>query len=43
MVTYLLANEAEVDKVDDSGWTALHIAGGCDRPRSRFSDEVSWV
>jgi ankyrin repeat protein len=27
IVTYLLANGAEVDKVDDSGWTALHIAG----------------
>lgn len=28
MVAYLLANGAEVDKTDDSGWTALHIAGG---------------
>jgi ankyrin repeat protein len=27
IVTYLLANGAEVDKLDDSGWTALHIAG----------------
>ncbi|KAH9966971.1 ankyrin repeat-containing domain protein, partial [Lactifluus volemus] len=26
IVTYLLANGAEVDKLDDSGWTALHIA-----------------
>jgi ankyrin repeat protein len=27
VVTYLLENGAEVDKVDDGGWTALHIAG----------------
>lgn len=43
MVTYLLANGAEIEKADGSGWTALHIAGGCGRPRSMFSDEVSWV
>ena len=42
-ITYLLANGAEVDKADDSGWTALHIAGGRDRPRARFSDEMSWI
>jgi len=30
VVTYLLANDAEVNKADDGGWTALHIAGGCD-------------
>ncbi|KAI9454762.1 ankyrin repeat-containing domain protein [Lactarius psammicola] len=29
VITYLLANGAEVDKIDDSGWTALHIAGRC--------------
>jgi 26S proteasome non-ATPase regulatory subunit 10 len=39
VVTYLLANDAEVDKTDDSGWTALHIAGG-DLPRSKISDEI---
>lgn len=38
VVTYLLANEAEVDKADDSGWTALHIAGWCDRRCSMFFD-----
>ena len=27
IVTYLLTHEAEVDKTDPSGWTALHIAG----------------
>jgi Ankyrin repeats (many copies) len=27
VVTYLLANGAEVDKADDSGWTALHNSG----------------
>jgi 26S proteasome non-ATPase regulatory subunit 10 len=27
IVTYLLENGAEVDKTDDGGWTALHIAG----------------
>ncbi len=27
VVTYLLTNRAEVDKTDDSGWTALHVAG----------------
>jgi 26S proteasome non-ATPase regulatory subunit 10 len=42
VVTYLLANDAEVDKTDDSGWTALHIAGGRDLPRSKISDEMSW-
>jgi len=26
VVAYLLANGAEVDKTDDSGWTALHVA-----------------
>ncbi|KAI0287287.1 hypothetical protein BC826DRAFT_917347, partial [Russula brevipes] len=26
VATYLLANGAEVDKVDDSGWTALQIS-----------------
>jgi hypothetical protein len=30
VATYLLANGAEVDKVDDSGWTALHISGEWD-------------
>jgi hypothetical protein len=27
VVTYLLANGAEVDKADDGGWTALHNSG----------------
>lgn len=31
MVAYLLANGAEVDKTDNSGWTALHIAGRWNR------------
>ena len=29
VVTYLLANGAEVDKADDCGWTPLHTAGRC--------------
>lgn len=32
VVTYLLENGADVDKVDDSGWSALHVAGWCDWP-----------
>jgi Ankyrin repeats (many copies) len=40
VVTYLLANDAEVDKTDDSGWTALHNAGGRDLPCSKISDEI---
>jgi ankyrin repeat protein len=27
VIAYLLENGAEVDKADDGGWTALHIAG----------------
>lgn len=34
VVTYLLENGAEVDKVDNGGWTALHIAGVRDCLRS---------